>query len=50
MERTGGEGEEVYPGVVEFGLDADHLAFFLILCAKDIKLGGVERPNRSGFG
>lgn len=50
MERIGGEGEEVYLGVVEFGLDVDYFVFFFILCVKDIKFGGVERFNRLGFG
>ena len=37
-----GSRRGTYPGIVEFGLDAYHFAFFLILGAEDIELGGVE--------
>lgn len=39
------EGRVVYPGVVELGLHAGHFAFFLVLRAQDVELGGVERPK-----
>lgn len=28
----------VYPCVVEFCLDADHVAFFFVLCPQDLEL------------
>lgn len=40
----GGE-EEVYPGVVKFGLQGDVFAFFLVLGAQDLQLGGLERAG-----
>lgn len=33
-----GEGGLVYPCVVEFGLYADHVAFFFVLCSQDLEL------------
>lgn len=36
---------ETYPGVVELGLDADHVALLLVLNAEDVELSGAERPN-----
>lgn len=45
--------EGSYPGVVELGLDADHVALLLILGAEDVELGGVEGPRTCvlvGFG
>lgn len=31
-----------YPGIVEFRLDGDVFAFFLVLCAEDLELGRFE--------
>jgi hypothetical protein len=31
-------GHVVYPGVVELGLDANHVTLFLVLRAEDIEL------------
>jgi hypothetical protein len=36
-----GEGRP-YPGVIEFGLDPDVFAFFLVLRAEDLEFGGFE--------
>lgn len=38
-------GRGTHPGVVELGLDADHLAFLLVLRAEDVELIVVERPE-----
>lgn len=32
----------MYPGVVEFCLEADVLAFFLVLCAQDLEFIGLQ--------
>lgn len=32
-----------YPGIVEFGLDAYVVAFFLVLCSQDLEFGGAQR-------
>lgn len=37
--------KEMYPGVVEFGLQGDVFAFFLVLRAQDLQLGGLERAG-----
>lgn len=34
-----------YPGVVELGLDADIVAFFLVLRPEDLELGGFQRTG-----
>lgn len=33
----------LYPCVVELCLEADVLAFFLVLCAQDLELVGLQR-------
>lgn len=40
-------GEEKYPCVVELCLDAYEVAFFLVLRAQDLELGGLERTGRN---
>lgn len=34
-----------YPGVVELGLDANHVTLLLVLDSEDVELSGAERPN-----
>lgn len=34
-----------YPGVVEFGLDANHVAFFVVLRTQDVELIVIERSE-----
>lgn len=43
--RKGGRRIAAYPGVVELGLDADHIAFFLELCTENLELRRLERPR-----
>ena len=35
-------GRVMYPGIVEFGLYSDEIAFLFVLGAKDLELGGFQ--------
>ena len=41
----GASDRSAYPCVVKFGLYSHKLAFFLILCSKDLEFGRFERAT-----
>ena len=41
-----GRGRRTDPGVIEFCLDANEVALFLVLVAEDLELFGLERTER----
>ena len=45
MFKVGKKEQTTYPGIVEFGLDADIVAFLFILCTKDLEFCRLQRAN-----